>query len=324
MTDLSYTNKDGLNLYDGFDNGFDYHRDAASSGQGYANGGYPEITDETSDLPNTNYKTGDDPDFFHNGNIWVQPSVGPGPGPGPVAKSITLNGVYKRCALGSISGTIDDWDTVSISYGDYSVEVDAVSYEWNGVKFLGNTNILTAWGYDGEPMHTDWKFCLVKGYCLYAFILDEYYVDEQALWVSFKIGTYSNTPIQHAPNKYASFNGTYNEVGDYGYDASLIGQALSSEDAQILTDHNGYGVNVTCDGEKYVATIEAEHFVEDEKDYGWEINFDGITNYYVNASNWDNEKDELKEQFGIYSLFTEDYIGTLTDLTVNSSIVIDI
>ena len=28
MIDLSYTNKDGLNLYEGFDNGFDYHRDS--------------------------------------------------------------------------------------------------------------------------------------------------------------------------------------------------------------------------------------------------------------------------------------------------------
>ena len=83
MTDLSYTNKDGVNLYEGFENGFNYHRDGASEGDGYAHGGYPHITDETSDLPDTSYKTGDDPDFFDNGNVWVQPSIGPGPAPGP-------------------------------------------------------------------------------------------------------------------------------------------------------------------------------------------------------------------------------------------------
>ena len=78
MTDLSYTNKDGLNLYEGFDNGFNYHRDGAAEGDGYAHGGYPEVTGETSDYTDTSYKTGDDPDFFDNGNVWVQPSVNPG------------------------------------------------------------------------------------------------------------------------------------------------------------------------------------------------------------------------------------------------------
>ena len=70
MTDLSYTNKDGLNLYEGFDNGFDYHRDGAAEGDGYAHGGYPEITGETSDYTDTSYRTGDNPDFFNNGNVW--------------------------------------------------------------------------------------------------------------------------------------------------------------------------------------------------------------------------------------------------------------
>lgn len=83
MIDLSYTNKDGLNLYEGFNNGFDYHRDGASEGDGYEHGGYPEIIGETSEYPSSNYKTGDNPDFWGNGNVWEQPSVGPGPGPGP-------------------------------------------------------------------------------------------------------------------------------------------------------------------------------------------------------------------------------------------------
>lgn len=60
MTDLSYTNKDGLNPAAGFANVFNYHRDAASGAQGYANGGYPEITGQTSPLTSLNYKTGEE------------------------------------------------------------------------------------------------------------------------------------------------------------------------------------------------------------------------------------------------------------------------
>lgn len=70
MIDLSYTNKDGLNPAEGFENIFNYHKDAASSGQGYANGGYPEITGETSDLYGLNYKTGDILDHWGNGNTF--------------------------------------------------------------------------------------------------------------------------------------------------------------------------------------------------------------------------------------------------------------
>lgn len=74
MTDLSYTNKDGLNLYEGFDNGFNYHRDGKQDGDGYAHGGYPEVTGETSPYTDTSYKTGDNPDFFGNGNVWEEAS----------------------------------------------------------------------------------------------------------------------------------------------------------------------------------------------------------------------------------------------------------
>ena len=74
MIDLSYTNKDGVNLYEGFDNGFDYHRDGAAEGDGYAHGGYPEITGETSDYTDTSYRTGDKVDFFDNGNVWEEVS----------------------------------------------------------------------------------------------------------------------------------------------------------------------------------------------------------------------------------------------------------
>lgn len=77
MTDLSYTNKDGLNLYEGFDNGFNYHKDGKQDGDGYEHGGYPEITGETSEYTDTSYKTGDNPDFFGNGNVWEQISPEP-------------------------------------------------------------------------------------------------------------------------------------------------------------------------------------------------------------------------------------------------------
>lgn len=74
MSDLSYTNKDGLNPAAGFTNVFNYHKDAASGAQGYAHGGYPEVTGETSPYTDTSYKTGDNPDFFGNGNVWEEAS----------------------------------------------------------------------------------------------------------------------------------------------------------------------------------------------------------------------------------------------------------
>ena len=74
MTDLSYTNKDGLNPATGFTNVFNYHKDGKESGDGYATGGYPEITGETSTYTDTSYKAGDNPDFFDNGNVYQETS----------------------------------------------------------------------------------------------------------------------------------------------------------------------------------------------------------------------------------------------------------
>ena len=71
MSDLSYTNKDGLTPATGTTNldwtnrngvsanAFNYHKDAASGAQGYAHGGYPEITGGTSPYTDTSYKTGE-------------------------------------------------------------------------------------------------------------------------------------------------------------------------------------------------------------------------------------------------------------------------
>ena len=80
MIDLSYTDKDGLNPAEGFTEVFNYHKDGNPSGDGYEHGGYPEITGETSPYPSTSYKTGDDPDFFHNGNVYEQPETAPNHG----------------------------------------------------------------------------------------------------------------------------------------------------------------------------------------------------------------------------------------------------
>lgn len=84
MIDLSYTNKDGLNPAKGFTEVFDYHKDGNPDGDGYEHGGYPEITGQTSPYTDTSYKTGDDPDFFHNGNVIEQPEVNPEPPVPPV------------------------------------------------------------------------------------------------------------------------------------------------------------------------------------------------------------------------------------------------
>ena len=74
MSDLSYTDKDGLNPATGFTNVFNYHKDAASGAQGYAHGGYPEVTGGTSPYTDTSFKTGDNPDFFGNGNVYQESS----------------------------------------------------------------------------------------------------------------------------------------------------------------------------------------------------------------------------------------------------------
>ena len=110
MTDLSYTNKDGLNLYEGFDNGFDYHRDGAAEGDGYAHGGYPEITGETSDYTDTSYKTGDYVDFFHNGNVWQQSSNNPGPEPDPYVEVFKIGSLFSvTCRYDEETGEFIEW-----------------------------------------------------------------------------------------------------------------------------------------------------------------------------------------------------------------------
>ena len=124
MIDLSYTNKDGLNLFEGFSNGFDYHKDGAAEGDGYAHGGYPEVTGETSSYTDTSYRTGDDPDFFHNGNVWVQPS--------PKPSSSDVEYIF-RVACGTnginLSEFVTEGEFIPFVEGDtYNITYDGATY----------------------------------------------------------------------------------------------------------------------------------------------------------------------------------------------------
>ena len=123
MIDLSYTNKDGLNLYEGFNNGFDYHRDGASEGDGYAHGGYPHIDGETSEYTDTSYKTGDPDDFFGNGNTFnIIPRSG-GSGYEFVIKQ--TSGVTS-----SVSSYITSGEYFPYVKGEkYNIEYDGTLYE---------------------------------------------------------------------------------------------------------------------------------------------------------------------------------------------------
>ena len=141
MTDLSYTNKDGLNLYEGFDNSFDYHKDGATEGDGYAHGGYPEITDGSSDLPDTSYKTGDNPDFFDNGNVWVQPEVNPGSGSTPGPTSTLPLDWYK--VNGEKINSVTQTGEVDFDFHQYIVETDLETDIEKCIHILGHVAIET-------------------------------------------------------------------------------------------------------------------------------------------------------------------------------------
>ena len=145
--DLSYTNKDGLNPAAGFTNVFNYHKDGASEGEGYTTGGYPEVTGETSPLPSKNYKTGDDPDFFDNGNVWEQEQPEPGPGPTPPGGDFTAtlkpaaitgtNGSLITISGEALSKVVTDGTFVDLSVGDtYTVVYKGVAYENQVVKSI--------------------------------------------------------------------------------------------------------------------------------------------------------------------------------------------
>ena len=150
MTDLSYTNKDGVNLYEGFDNGFNYHRDGKQDGDGYEHGGYPEITGETSPYTDTSYRTGDKVDFFDNGNVWEQPSVNPGPtppGPTPTPYVVTLKPIV---ATGGIGVTPIDGESLAelVTEGTlFEIEENGVyNVTYNGTTYEN----LTATWYEAE------------------------------------------------------------------------------------------------------------------------------------------------------------------------------
>lgn len=147
MTDLSYTNKDGLNLYEGFNNGFDYHKDGKESGDGYEHGGYPEITGETSEYTDTSYKTGDNPDFWGNGNVWEQPSAGPEPGPGPEPYIVTLKPIVATGGVEVTPISREDLPELVTEGTLFEIEEDvAYNVTYNGTTYEN----LTATWYEAE------------------------------------------------------------------------------------------------------------------------------------------------------------------------------
>ena len=144
MTEITYTNKDGLTPAEGTksldwtnrngvsDSPFNYHQDGAAEGDGYAHGGYPEITGESSPYTDTSYKTGDNPDFFDNGNVWEQEQPEPEPTTG---YTVTLKPVVTTQGTIEASSVITDGTFVQFTVGDtYTIICDGVPYENQVVK----------------------------------------------------------------------------------------------------------------------------------------------------------------------------------------------
>lgn len=330
MIDLSYTNKDGVNLFEGFDNGFNYHRDGKESGDGYEHGGYPEITGETSPYTDTSYKTGDNPDFFNNGNVWEQPPVNPGPGPEPgPGRTLSINGVFRRCETGAVMD--GPYDEIRINYGDYSVTCSNPTFhEWKkGLTFFGNSELLSYWGYDGEPVGSDYRFCLVAGSHMCAFVFDEDYVEGQNFYGTFIKGNTTDAGLQGPISNYVSFSGTGKEHYSHSrkeiYDVNLIAYDISEEDMRILMNHNEYGANVTFNGEKRVVPIIAYQYEENGQTLSLAI-LDGITGYEVSAANNYIYAEDKYDEHDFYAsaVLDYDYKQTLTDMTIDCSIDIDL
>lgn len=148
MTDLSYTNKDGLNLYEGFNNGFDYHRDGADDTDGYAHGGYPHIDGETSEYTDTSYKTGDPDDFFGNGNTF---NIIPRSGGSGYEFTIKPTSEY----IGDFSISSGQWfpyeenELYNISYDGVlyeNIKAESGTFTWmdeeTRITFVGNPDLL--------------------------------------------------------------------------------------------------------------------------------------------------------------------------------------
>lgn len=271
MTDLSYTNKDGLNLYEGFDNGFNYHKDGKQDGDGYAHGGYPEITGETSDYPSSNYKTGDDPDFWGNGNVWEQPSVGPE----PTHRWISASGIYKKCLGSSFTflETIDTTKDMTITYvdSDYEEQPAANIYTarwiaWGDDRYvMGNTGLLEGWGYDEEPTGSEYPFCFVWGFMyddgdnhsVLPILSSEFasnWKDGDSL--QFKEAGTEDDPCTF----YDLVNNIYSSVLDAVWDGrDLVGPEISDDDSDLLSGNNGKYITISIDGTNHRSLISCDY-----------------------------------------------------------------
>ena len=266
MSDLSYTNKDGLNPAAGFINVFNYHKDGASSAHGYEHGGYPEITGETSDLPGMNYKTGDATDHWGNGNTFDIITGGGGGG-----NILTATGVYKRGSgagfkKSEITNSYDLKFAISPeSESDYVTYENQSFYEWKEGKYiLGNTNILVGWtDYDGPTMHTDRDFCILVGF------------DVPNDDTKFTVHTMISPEIYDETKKYylnwgkhilANDSCPYGYIYSKGYDwlsSDVVGSKVTDEQLDILKTYNEKEINVVVNGVKLVGTVEYEEGEEE-------------------------------------------------------------
>ena len=292
MTDLSYTNKDGLNPAAGFTNVYNYHRDAASGSAGYAHGGYPEVTGETSPYKDTSYKTGDKTDFFDNGNTF---DIIGGDTP-PEGRKAVINLIYKKAAQVSCPSPelTDSVDVIIWEHYDEDNPSEGTTYSNlsyidcsndANFKFLGNTSLIANWGFStNEEPDTSCPFCIIKQNYYGEWTGNDIILDD-----SFAVRDYDEHDHFRVVTR-------YNSIEDYsssntwwiaGYNKEIgepYGSVISQEDFNNFSEHADLGdsVYITKNSEKYEVPI--------TKDGGGDIYFD-IDEYnqaYFTLDDYDN------------------------------------
>ena len=266
MSDLSYTNKDGLNPAAGFTNVYNYHRDAASGAAGYAHGGYPEVTGETSPYKDTSYKTGDKTDFFDNGNTFDIITGGGGGG----GNKIEWKFIYAYCTTFNV---YDETLTYDLGFAinpttesDWTVYENQTFVEYKpGYHVLGNTNLIPSYvGYTGESMHTDWSFCLLRQPVLGEFTTNPeivVLVSPELYDQNWNVRVGADTVIGPLEPDVRRF---YDEQFSR-FEAYEIFSGITSEQLNILKDHNGQEIKVMWNNEVRTGTVD---YSEDEEG-GW-------------------------------------------------------
>ena len=276
MVDLSYTNKDGLNPADGFTNIFDYHKDAASGAQGYAHGGYPEITGETSPYVDKSYKTGDDTDFFHNGNTF---DIITGGG-GSITYSATLqpvvftgiddNGIKTVSASSvKVSGSFSDFDynqNLTVTYNNEAYELqtqdDVFGDENNPVYYrcAGNPGVLFLRTEAGNEISEEQRLTLTEEgapFVLYQKLSGDItphwgYADDVDYVPNEEEPGTADIPFEYEPS-YGEYAGIWTIAQEKvweSYDNNL------SEIITAADDMLNYKIKLSCNGTEYNLPIQ--------------------------------------------------------------------